>query len=178
MLRNTKSSYGLIAKSFHWLSAVTILALFISGIWMTDLDYEHFWYDYAAHYHESVGVLFAIFVIFRLLWRQINIKPNFSETLSVVELKAAKLAHNLLYLLCIMIIITGYLIPTADNRGLDVFTWFTVPSLGSFHHQQADFSGKAHYLLSWGLITLSFIHALAACKHHFIDNDNTLKKIL
>jgi len=145
---------------------------------MIDLDYDHDWYDLSVHYHESIGILLFIFIFFRVLWRWFNIAPALSSMLSAFEKKSAKVAHQLLYFLSLLILVSGYLIPTADNRGVDVFAWFTVPSLGSIHHLQADYAGIVHEWGAWGLIVLASVHALAACKHHFIDKDNTLKNIL
>jgi cytochrome b561 len=146
MFRNSSNSYGFVAKLFHWLSAIVIFILFFLGIWMIDLDYEHDWYDLAVHYHESIGILLTLFIVMRLFWRWFDNKPAPSLSLSVWEKKSAVIVHFLLYLLCLFIFFSGYLIPTADHRSIDVFSWFTVPSIGSIHH--------------------------------FIDKDNTLKKIL
>ncbi|MGH1486122.1 MAG: cytochrome b [Cellvibrionaceae bacterium] len=178
MLRNTRHYYGLVAKFFHWSSAILIFILFLSGVWMMRLDYEHYWYDYATYYHENIGILFALSIILRLLWRYFTLTPELSVTLSSLEKHLAHLAHGLLYTLCITTIISGYFILAADHRDISLFSWFSMPPLPKFHSLQADLSGKAHKVLAWGLIILAIIHTVAACKHHFIDKDNTLRKIL
>lgn len=177
MLKNSNESYGPITKILHCLSAVVIFALFSLGFWMVELDYEHDWYDTSFHYHESIGILFSILIFLRLIWNYYNPKPKPTKKLLPIERKTAYVVHTLLYLFCIFIVITGYLIPTADTRGITVFTWFTVPSIGSFHHQQADIAGKLHYWFSYGLMALVALHVLAACKHHFIDKDKSLKRM-
>jgi len=58
------------------------------------------------------------------------------------------------------------------------FNWFSVPALGELFENQADIAGEVHYYLSLSLIALVFIHAIAALKHHFINKDNTLTKML
>lgn len=75
-------------------------------------------------------------------------------------------------------IISGYLISTADERPIEVFGWFSVPSFGSFIDNQEDIAGTIHEWLAYVLIALASVHALAALKHHFIDKDNTLKRML
>ena len=83
-----------------------------------------------------------------------------------------------MYLLIFVIFSSGYLISTEDGRGIDVFTWFTVPSLGALFENQADIAGNIHFYAAWSLVIIASIHALAALKHHFINKDNTLRKML
>lgn len=178
MLKNTKHRYGLIARLLHWVSAILVASLFALGLWMLSLDYYNPWYTLGPHYHVSFGILLAALLIFRIIWRCYNIQPRHEPSVSALEHKTASVAHLVIYLLLILIITSGYLIPTADNRGIEVFNWFSLPSLGSFIEQQEDIAGKWHLWLAYALMGLVAVHALAALKHHFIDKDNTLKRML
>lgn len=176
---NTKNTYGLVAKIFHWLSALLILGLFSLGVWMVELDYEHAWYDRAAHYHESVGICFVVFMVLRVIWSMLSVAPEVSFKLSIIERFAARWVHRGLYFLCGIVFLSGYLIPTADGRSIDVFSWFSVPAVGvEWHHRQADMAGDIHFYAAYVLMLAACFHGVAALKHHFIDRDNTLKKML
>ena len=74
--------------------------------------------------------------------------------------------------------ISGYLISTADGRGIEVFDFFVIPALGSIIENQEDLAGLVHKWLAYLLVSLATLHALAALKHHFIDKDNTLNRII
>lgn len=74
--------------------------------------------------------------------------------------------------------ITGYLISTADGRGIDVFEIITIPAFGSIIENQEDIAGLIHKWLAYLLILLAALHAFAALKHHFIDKDNTLNRMI
>lgn len=178
MLQNSKHRYGLIARLLHWTSAILVTSLFALGLWMLSLDYYDKWYTLGPHYHVSFGVLFAGLLIFRIIWRCCTLQPKPEPSISQIEHKAASITHLFIYILLVLIIISGYLIPTADNRGIEVFSWFTLPSLGSFIEQQEDIAGRWHLWLAYILMGLVVLHILAALKHHFIDKDNTLKKML
>ncbi len=178
MLKNTLQSYGAIAKIVHWLVAVVVLGLFALGLWMVDLTYYDEWYRLAPHYHKSVGILLAIVMLFRLVWRICNVRPKTPVEHTLFEKKAAHCVHVMLYIIIFLMIVTGYLISTADNRGIEVFNWFEVMSLGSFLDNQEDIAGNIHRWLAYGLIGLVSVHSIAALKHHFIDKDNTLKRML
>ena len=74
--------------------------------------------------------------------------------------------------------IAGYLISTADGRAIEVFGWFQVPATLYDLPEQEDIAGEIHELIAWALILLAGVHALAALKHHFINRDTTLLKML
>jgi len=76
------------------------------------------------------------------------------------------------------VMIAGYLISTAEGVGIPVFDWFEVPALVSGLPDQADTAGAIHLYLAWVLVIFSGLHALAALKHHFIDRDVTLTRML
>lgn len=168
-------SYNKTARVIHWVSALAIIGLFAVGLWMVDLNYYSQWYQKAPHWHKSVGILLAILTVVRLIWKSMTRSPQIEGTR--FEVKAAKSAHHLMYLLLFMLFFSGYLISTEDGRAISVFGWFNVPALGKLFENQADLSGSVHYYLACVLIGLAAIHALAALKHHFIDKDNTLRKM-
>jgi cytochrome b561 len=156
-------------------SAATVIGMFAVGLWMVDLNYYSEWYQTAPHWHKSIGILLAVLTIARLIWKSITRSPSVEG--SRFEVKAAKSAHHLMYLLLFMLFLSGYLISTEDGRGIYVFEWFEVPALGKLFDNQADLSGTIHYYVACVLIGLATIHALAALKHHFIDKDDTLRKM-
>ncbi len=91
---------------------------------------------------------------------------------------AAKAGHLALYLLLFAIGISGYLISTADGKPISVFGWFDVPAPLADAGAQADFAGALHFWLAWSVVVLSVMHGFMALKHHFIDKDDTLKRML
>jgi cytochrome b561 len=161
----------------HWLMALIVFGLFGVGFWMVDLTYYSAWYKTAPHYHKSVGILLALLLLVRVFVLVKKGKPAALSSHSKTVQRVSKLIHLLLYLLLFFIVVTGYLISTADNRGIEVFNWFVVPGFGEFFDQQADRAGLLHEWLAYSLIGLVLLHALGALKHHFIDKDNTLKRM-
>jgi cytochrome b561 len=78
----------------------------------------------------------------------------------------------------VLIVISGYLISTADNSSISVFDLFLVPATITSIPEQEDMAGLVHEYLSYSIIGLTILHVAAALKHHFIDKDNTLRKML
>ncbi|MGR5063030.1 cytochrome b [Photobacterium sp. DNB22_13_2] len=175
-MNKERKAYDGLSILIHWLTAITVIGLFAAGLWMVDLNYYSQWYKPVPHWHKSVGICLAALTLFRLVWKHIKMQPSIEG--EAWEIAAAKMAHALIYILLIGIFTSGYLISTADGRAIEVFDWFAVPALGELFPNQADIAGEVHYYLAFTLIGLTSLHALAALKHHFINKDNTLKKML
>ncbi len=177
-MNNTPTNYGYVSMFFHWLSALIIFSLFGLGYYMVDLTYYHEWYKTAPALHKSIGVSLFILMVVRLIWRYKQLTPEHLASHTNLERKAGKLIHSALYLLVFIIMISGYLISTADDRGIEVFELFVIPGFGSFIENQEDIAGLIHKWLAYVLITFALLHAFAALKHHFIDKDNTLNRMI
>lgn len=177
MLKNNPSYYGLVSIILHWLVAVTVFALFAVGFWMVDLSYYNQWYRTAPYWHKSVGILLALVMIFRVVWRFISPPPRALVSHKKWERTTSTLVQWCLYLGIFVLVLSGYLISTEDGRAIAVFTWFSVPALGSLFANQADIAGIVHEYTAYGLIGLAVLHGIAALKHHFIDRDHTLKRM-
>jgi len=178
MLRNTNSTYGLVAVALHWVVALAVIGLFVLGLWMTELDYYDPWYKAAPDIHRSIGVLLFLAVAVRLAWRLMDSPPPPMSTHTAIERRLARIAHGLLYLLLFAVMIAGYLVSTADGRPVSVFGLFEVPATFSGLENQEDMAGDIHLALAVTLVSLAGLHALAALKHQFIDRDGTLMRML
>ncbi|MGF1740184.1 cytochrome b [Vibrio profundum] len=175
-MNNLVRNYNFTARLMHWVSAFVILAMFVVGLWMVDLDYYSQWYNLAPHWHRSVGILLAGLMLARYGWMLVTMSPKHEG--KPIEILLARIVHKLMYLLTLVIVVSGYLLSTADGRGIDVFDWFTVPGAGELFAYQSDLAGQIHWYSALILIVFASLHALAAFKHHFIDKDNTLRKMV
>lgn len=175
-MKATVNSYNRTAQIIHWVSAIVIIGMFAVGVWMVELNYYSQWYKQAPHLHKSIGILLALLTLFRIVWKVKTLSPKIEG--KPIEIKLAKAVHHFIYLDLLLIFLSGYAISTADGRGIEVFNWFTVPGLGELFPGQADLAGAIHALAAWTLIAMAGLHALAALKHHFINKDNTLRKMI
>lgn len=178
MWRNSTQHFGAVSILLHWLMALAIYGMFALGLWMVGLGYYDGWYHDAPEIHKGIGILLFAALLLRLGWRFISPPPKPLSSYSPAVRRSASAAHWLLYGLLLVLLFTGYLISTADGKPISVFGWFEVPALFSGAAQQADLAGDIHLWLAWGLVLISALHALAALKHHFIDRDVTLKRML
>lgn len=176
--RNSDAQYGWVAIALHWLMAPAIIGLFALGWWMRQLSYYDPWYRQGPELHKSIGILLLGLLLFRLAWKLLNPSPAPEANTPRWQSLAARLAHGAFYLLLLAIMTSGYLISTADGRPIDVFGWFSLPASIHGIANQEDIAGEVHEVLAWSLMALVALHALAALKHHFVDRDETLRKML
>ncbi|WP_148863495.1 cytochrome b [Marinobacter fonticola] len=177
-LFNDDRTFGWATIILHWLVAVAIFGLFGLGFYMVDLTYYDTWYRVAPHIHKSIGLLLLGVMVFRVALRLISPPPPTLPSHKAWEKLSGHIAHALLYIVTFVAIVSGYLIPTADGSGIDVFNWFTVPSVTGRQQGMEDIAGDVHYWSTWALVALAGVHALGAFKHHLIDRDETLRRMV
>lgn len=176
MLSNTQAGWGLISITLHWLSGAAVVGLFILGWWMTGLGYYDSWYHAAPWWHRSAGMLLLFATLIRLCWRVAQ--PTPASHGHGVERLAASLGHAMLYVLLLGVLVSGYLISTAQGDPISVFDWFRVPASLAGLPDQATLAGRVHWYVAIALLVMSAGHALAAMKHHWIDGNDTLLRML
>lgn len=178
MIRDTSSGYGIFTILFHWVTAVVTMLIFGLGIYLIHFGgYSSPNFLKIAHFHYAMGSLLFIWVAVRLLWR-LTSKTPVALTQSLLAKIIIKLIKFSLYLLLFAIMITGYLTVTYEGQSIDVFGFFQVPSLIMLDNDQLNIAALAHKYLSWVLIVIVIIHALAALIHHFIRKDKTLVRMI
>ncbi|MHA7925635.1 MAG: cytochrome b [Marinobacter sp.] len=177
-IRNTSANYGLVAIIIHWLVALVVFGLFGLGYWMVELSYYDDWYRRAPDIHRSIGILLLMVMIFRVVWRAANVSPEPLPGHTRWEVRSARMAHFLLYVLIFVAMVSGYLISTADGSSISVFDWFEVPSVTGQIKGMEDTAGTVHYWATWAIVGLAAVHAAGAFKHHLFDRDRTLRRML
>ena len=177
-VRNTASTYAAVHIVLHSLTAVSVVGLFASGVWMVELTYYDPWYNRAPALHKAFGMVLIAVMVVRLLWRWDNGMPEPEPGVRRWEARAAHLVHVVLYVGVFATAISGYLIATAKGEPVVVFDLFSVPATVHGLPRQEDVAGDFHTYLSYGLVGLAGLHAAAAVKHHLIDRDATLLRML
>lgn len=177
MLKDSSAGYGLISIAIHWISALLILFLFGLGIYMTGLGYYDDWYHKGPALHISLGLIVLLLMLVRIIWRILNPTPSALGD-QRMQLVAAKLVKLGLYLAIFAVLISGYLITTAEGKPASLFDWIYFPSFTTLSANQVDLAGEIHEYLAWGIIALVVLHVAGALLHHFVMRDRTLVRIL
>lgn len=174
-LKNSEKAYGLVSMFFHWLIALLMIGLIILGLYMVRLPISlqklklYGW-------HKEFGFMVLGLAILRLLWRWINISP--SLLLPAWERLAARAVHWTFYGFMFALPITGWLITSAAGLPASFFGLITLPSLISPNEELRRTFEEIHEWLAYGLIVFIALHTAAALKHHFINKDDILRRMI
>ena len=177
MIRDSKNNFGIVSIFFHWISAGLTLFLFGVGAYLTSYGYYSPDYLSIAHLHYALGIILAGLIVIRLLWRLSSKTPTALVGSPATRIGIA-LSKFLLYVFLFAILISGYLICTAEGQSINVFGLFQVPSITLLEVEQLNIAGLTHKYVAWVLIGLVLVHAGAALIHHFFLRDRTLVRMI
>ncbi|MBN9565399.1 MAG: cytochrome b [Alphaproteobacteria bacterium] len=175
-LHNTPSSYGSIAKIFHWGIALIYTALFISAYIMMDMpnsDSKFFIYGI----HKSFGVSVLILAAARLIWRLFSTTPLPATNTPSWQALFAKFAHFGLYALMFAMPVSGYIMSTAGGHPVKLFG-LELPALLAKNPELAKLARDGHTWISYAILALVSAHVIGAFYHHWIRKDDTLLRML
>lgn len=170
--------YSLASRIIHWISALLIFFMFISGWYMVELNYYSPWYNRLPELHYAFGIalmlLWFIKIIRLLSGRQKKLPPPEKP----LERMLSKTTHVLFYLFVVTLVITGYLMMTAEGQAKLLFNTFKLPAFSQFSGSVVDTMGWIHEYGAYILMAFVALHIIGAVKHHIIDKDDTLRRII
>ncbi len=169
--------YTRTAISLHWLMAILLIGLFAVGTYMHELPLSP-WKLQVYSWHKWAGVTAFILVLARLAWRFTHRPPPLPLNMPRSTELAAHVGHALLYLLMIIIPLTGWLMSSAKGVQTVYLGMIPLPDLLAKNKELGNLLQDVHAWLNYTLATIVVIHIAAALKHHFIDKDNVLTRML
>jgi cytochrome b561 len=176
-LRNDRLRYGAVAQFFHWVIVALIITQFVLANKADGLPLGAAKLATLAQ-HKSVGVTILGLTILRLLWRVIGPTPALPSTMARWQNRAARASHVLLYALLLVVPVLGWLMSSARNFPVSWFGLVTLPDMIEPNRAAYEFLHDAHTAAAKTLFVVALIHAAAALKHHFVDRDDVLRRML
>ncbi len=190
--------YTKVAVILHWLIAFGILGMFAFGWYMTglpreapeQLSYDLFdWGIYTwelskessprAFYfnlHKSIGITLLGLIIIRILWRITHKPPALLTSYKTWERKLSTSAHHLLYLLMILVPISGLIMSVAGKYGVK---WFGLDFIAGIENKPIrEFFHETHEITGLIFLAIITLHILGALKHKLIDKDETMQRMM
>ncbi|MGE5170057.1 MAG: cytochrome b [Rudaea sp.] len=168
--------YDNVAIALHWAVAALIVGNLLLGLSMVPLPISPrklHWYLW----HKSIGVTVFALTSLRLAWRARRPHPA-PVAMPAWQRKAARATHALLYLLLLAIPVSGWLYSAATGVQVVYLGLVPLPELVPKDKPLADMLRVTHLALNSVLFTVVCIHVAAALRHHFVDRDATLARML
>jgi cytochrome b561 len=169
--------YTAFAKGLHWGMALLLAGLLTLGFVMTDMPLSPEKLQYYA-WHKWAGISVFVLVWVRLAWRLVNPPPAYPDSMSRLQHNLAHLGHVALYGLMIVIPISGWVLSSAKGVQTVWFGVLPLPDLVEKDKELGHWMHEVHESLNFGLLALLVCHVAAALKHHWIDGDDILKRML
>jgi cytochrome b561 len=170
------ASYTRTAIFLHWLVALLIACGFSLGAYMVDLHMSPTKLR-LYNYHKWIGITVLALVLVRLVWRLTH-RPPPELPMPRWQLRIAQATHYLLYALMIVTPIFGWLYSSATGYSVVYLKLIRLPDLVHKDRHLAEILVQIHAFLAWTIFWIVLLHVAAAFKHHFIDADDTLRRML
>ena len=177
MWKNTQETYGSAAKSLHWLIALLVIGMLIFGFILTGLA-DNPTTSELIGVHKSVGLTILLLMIIRLCWRFINPQPLLPMTVPLWEQIAARSVHVFFYFALFLMPISGWVMSSLGGHPVNFWGWIDVRLPVAVNKPLAKQFFNVHTTIAWIIIGLLVLHIGAAIKHHFIEKNNVLRRML
>lgn len=188
---NTLTSYGSVTKSFHWLTALLILSMIPLGFFANQLAYQikdpaipTTGADIARvawlfSLHKTVGVALFFTALARITWAISQPKPKLLNGDKTLEAFAATTVHWVLYSALVIVPLSGW-VHHAATTGFAPIWWPFGQSLPFVPKDDllAEQTATLHWLSCIVLVGALVLHIAGALKHHVVDKDATLRRML
>jgi cytochrome b561 len=172
-LRSNDRQWGSVAKFFHWVTALAILGNGVFGLLMDQASSPMQKINWLA-LHKSIGLTVLALLLLRLLWRAVDKRPSEEPAQQL----AAHAVHGVLYLLIAALPLSGWWFNSITGKPLQFFKLFNLPALTAPNHDLRHISHQLHEYLFWFLVLILVPHIGGALKHHLIDRDSVLRRML
>jgi len=171
------AGYTRTAITLHWIVAVLILFNLAFGLYVVELPSSPQKLKFFS-YHKWIGVTVFLLAAARLLWRAFHPAPALPADMKPWEVRAARASHALLYVLFFAAPLSGWLFSSAAGFQTVYLGVLPIPDLLGKNRELADVLKVMHHWINYTLAALVVLHAAAALKHHFLDRDDVLVRML
>lgn len=173
----SKQNYDSIQVLLHWLVAILIFAAFGLAWTMDDMPLSPAKFKIIS-WHKWAGITVLGLVAIRLIWLKLKGAPPADPGLPAWQSKLSLAVHHLLYLLMFAMPLSGWLMSSAKGFPVVYLGLWKLPDLVAKNEGLSDTLKNSHELFATVLLILIGLHIAAALKHHFIDKDTILARMI
>lgn len=167
--------YTAPAKFLHWSLALLLPLQIGMGWYMLSIEDQpgSGWY---FDLHISLGLTAALLVALRIGWRLRQAPPVAPRELAGWQRRAARSSHVLLYVLMVLMPLTGYLGAAFGGEAMSYFG-VPLPAWVTKNEGLKEQLFTVHSIMAWALVGMVALHVLAALKHLVIDKDTVFRRM-
>lgn len=175
-MRDAPEKFSGMTVALHWLLAVAMIAMLVFGLILEEMERGEL-KSALMWWHKGLGVALLAFAAGRLFWRLGNGMPTAVAPLPSWQETAAKATHWFLLLGTLFMPISGIMLSLGNGRAIDVLGLFTIPA-GDKNELLHEIGEVVHGAGGKLLLIAIALHVAGALKHHLIDRDGTMRRML
>ena len=172
------TGYTATAIGLHWLIALGIFTAFGLGLYMTSIHGFTPTKLKLFSWHKWLGVTIFAVAVLRVLWRATHAAPPVAPGTPAWQARAAAGAHHLLYVLILVVPLTGYFYSLSAGVPVVYLGLWKMPVLIEANTTLKPILQAVHAWLNYLMAGIVLLHAAAAIKHQLIDRDGTLARMI
>ncbi len=176
-LRDSKTTFGSVTKTFHWLMALSVIGLLCVGFWMTTMMEPSPDMFFLYKWHKQIGIIVLILAALRIVWRLTNTVPDILGPSKKWEIVLARMVHVIFFASFVTMPLAGWLMSSAKGFSVSFFG-YTLPDLIGESKEMASVFGAFHFYNAWLLVGAIVLHLGGVFKHVFVYKDGTLRRML
>lgn len=177
MVSKIVARYSSISKLFHWIIAFAVIAMLIFGFFLENIPDQ--FQGTAYMLHKSTGITILFLMILRFIWIHVSGRPSLPESMKQWEKILAHIVQHGFYILLLIMPLSGWIKSVAADKIPSYYGLFNLPLPWVTHDKSfAHFMSEVHETIGWILIIFIVLHSAGALKHHFIDKDDVLRRML
>jgi cytochrome b561 len=169
--------HGIVARLFHWVTAMLVLGTIPVGIAMVSEGFEGIG-DALYIVHKNVGVIVMAILVLRLLWKLATpAPPALPESVPPLQRRLAESTHLFLYVLLGIMTATGYLRVVSGDFPIELLDALGVPPLLSGQPDLSRTLSVIHKFTAYVLVATLAVHTAAAAHHALILRDGVFSRM-
>lgn len=168
--------YDRMSRILHWLTALIVLAMIPAGLIMTNVD-DRAVQDPLFIFHKNAGALLLVLIAIRLVWRATHKAPPLPDSLPRAQKFAARATHVALYLLLIVMAVSGYVRVRAGGFPVELLDAIGVPNFIPRDDALAATAKSIHARAKFGIGIFIALHVGAAAYHGLVRRDGVVSRM-
>lgn len=172
-LANGPERFGRVTRALHWLMALGVISMLGFGTYLArmEVSLSNLW---LFGLHKTVGIALLGLVLLRLVWHRASPPPGPISDGVAWHHEVAVWTHRCLYLLLVLIPLSGWIAASATGLDVMVFGRWTLPPIAPVSERWEAAFFAVHAALTKLVAALVLLHIAGAMRRR----DGTLGRMV
>ncbi|CAE6809148.1 cytochrome b [Paraburkholderia haematera] len=165
-------------QAMHWITALLMFSLLPTAWVIVSMKEDTPEFLFWLTIHKSLGLLILFITCFRLIWRIYDRPPHLPASVSLSNRYVAHIASGILFVVMIVMPVTGYLWTTGHGYDVELFGIWTMPEFAWKNRALGDICAAIHKFGQYVVYVTIGMHILGVAYHLIFKKDGVLGRML